>query len=136
MGNHTAVVPATETTVAVTLESVLAAMSDKERMELLLDSKKLAALKKSLPKADGHKVNIIKALKVKPMTDAELAKECSTTVKTIQSYVCYLNDDAKSADIKHKADPVKNPEAGVHIMLLAGKRTILSSEMKKVLGLA
>ena len=113
---------------SVTLESVLAAMTDKERMALLLDSKKLSALKKSLPKSAGHKVNILKALAIKPMSDTELAKECNTTIKTIQSYVCYLNDDAKSDDIKHKADASK--PAGVKIYLDGGKRMLKADFIK------
>lgn len=113
-----------------TLESVLTGMTDTQRLALLLDPKKLAELKRSLPKNAGHRVRIMALLSEGPKTVSELAKLCCTTVKTVQSYICYLNSDAKAADILHAAHPEK--PAGVRVFSYEGKYMLKADFLKSV----
>ena len=118
--------------VIVTLESAIAALTDAERTALLLDPKKLAAFKKSMPKAKDLKVKIMEQLAVGPTSDAEMAKVCGTTVKTIQSYYYYLKHDHESADIQHKADPSK--PKGIKIYKDGGLRMLKADFLKTLEG--
>ena len=132
MKNNQNDVPVVE--VIVTLESALAALTDTERLALLLDSKKLAAFKKSLPKAADLKMQIMTHLSAGPMSDDDLAKACGTTKKTIQSYMSYLKADWQSADIMHNADVAKgleNPRPkGIRIYTDGGQRMLKADYLK------